>query len=102
MCKIVLLLIKIPSVMVFKLSRISLLRVLRILPVTISELTLETVLARDKVERLNSFSRVTCINENINALAENILDHYPGSARCAGCPEIYHARFPVSVKFERK
>ena len=54
--------------MVFKLARISLLRVLRILPVTISELTLETVLARDKDECLNSFSRVTCIDENINTL----------------------------------
>lgn len=49
--------------MVFKLARISLPRVLRIIPVTISELTLETVLARDKVECLNSFSRVTCIDE---------------------------------------
>lgn len=49
--------------MVFKLARISLPRVLRIIPVTISELTLETVLVRDKVECLNSFSRVTCIDE---------------------------------------
>ena len=61
--------------MVFKLARISLLRVLRILPVTISELTLETVLARNKVECLNSFMK------NINALADNIFDHYPGCLR---------------------
>ena len=74
--------------MVFKLSRISLLRVLRILPVTISELTLETVLARDKVECLNLFSRVTCINENINVLADAIFDHYPG------CQRLFMRGFP--------